>query len=247
MRKEIKEINKEKKIIRITTPDERWYVKEENGQNLFYPSTTWICSYYPKTTAFMKWFASKGFDEAQLIKEQAGSRGHKVHQGITDLIEGKTLPMDTKYPTPNTGELEELTVEEYEYLISFDSWYKEAKPVIHANEIVVWNEEHRYAGTVDLICEINNILWLIDLKTSKSIWPSHETQVSAYKHCMDTTRIKKLGILQIGYPYNRKKWKLTEIPDQFDLFLASKRIWEKEVKNKEPLQKDLPMELKLEN
>jgi hypothetical protein len=115
---------------------------------------------------------------------------------------------------------------------------------------VIVNKEHGYAGTVDLVLRVDGEVWLIDLKTSKSIYPSHEVQLSSYFHgtfVNDAVELKfdKQFILQLGYPHNKNKYKFTEIEDKFDLFLSCKNIWANEVKQKQPMQKDYPLSIAL--
>jgi hypothetical protein len=251
MEKLIKTVDEKMGILRVQTTDERWYVREstntETGlpQYEFVPSVTWIAEHYPKGIAFYKWLANKGWDEAEAIKVAAGDKGSKVHQAICALIDGNVIKIDDKIPNPTTGADEEITLEEYEAVMSFVAWYKEAKPVIIKREFVVWGDG--YAGMVDLLCNIAGQLYLIDLKTSKYIWPSMELQVSAYAHALPKQEgTIKTAILQVGYRLNKKRFKFTEVADNYPEFLAAKTIWAKETKDIVPLQKDYPLQVSLE-
>lgn len=248
MKKEIRKISDDGKTVQITVADERWYIKtNEDGSTVEYPSVTWIADNYPKGVGFYMWLAKKGWDESESIKESAGNRGTKVHQAISELLLGNAIAMDGTLRNSDTGEPEPITLEEYEAIMSFADWHKETKPKVLANEIAVFNEKERYAGTIDLLCEIEGEKWLIDFKTSADIWPSHELQISAYKHADIDSEMKpeKLGILQVGYRRNKKKFKFTEIEDQFDLFLAAKMIWKKECSNVTTFVKDYPTSITL--
>ena len=103
----------------------------------------------------------------------------------------------------------------------------------------MFNLQEGYAGTIDLVCEIDGELYIVDLKTSQYVWPEHEIQISAYKHAYD--KGAKLAILQLGYRRNQKGWKFTEVDDKYNLFQAAKQIWKNEVGNQKPLQKDYPL------
>lgn len=253
MKKIIRE-NKENNIVQITVADERWYVVE----GVFVPSVTWIASKYPKGTGFYKWLANKGWDEAEAIRSAAGDKGSKVHSAIVDLIDGKDVKMEDKYINQSTEQLEEITLEEYECLMSFVDWFNVNKVSVIAREMIVWNEKEGYAGTIDLLCQVGDELWLIDFKTSQNLWVEHELQISAYNHALDLTPyfyidnagkvhepLTKLGILQLGYRRNKKGYKFTEIEDKFDLFLHSKAIWENECSKIEPKKRDYPVSLTL--
>ncbi len=269
MKREIRVVDEARGLVQITSPDERWYSRqvssdgtEENRTWDFVPSVTWITGYFPKDVRFFKYIASTGWDEAEIRKADAGNKGSKVHQACGVLMAGGTVMLEhSQFTNPRTMESEELTPAEYECLMSFKEWFDEMRPEIVAVEYVVWNEKYHYAGTVDLLVKIARKVklkgggsktivetWLIDLKTSPEIWPSFELQVSAYKHADSSLpRNVKLGILQLGYKRNKfKKWKFTEIKDQFPLFLSVRKIWAKETAGQRQMQKDYPLELRLD-
>ncbi|MBI3937159.1 MAG: hypothetical protein HY323_09295 [Betaproteobacteria bacterium] len=255
MKKEIRQVDASRGIVQVTVCDERFYARPTvnpvtgipEGYE-YVPSATWICSHYPKGVGFWKWLASTGWDEAEAIKQAAGDKGSKVHQAIGDLLAGKTIPMDAPYLNRTTGQPEPLSLEEYECLLSFKNWWATAKPEFVASEFVLWGDG--YAGTGDLFCKIDGQPWLIDVKTSQYVWPEHELQVSAYRHALpeewdSPLAPPKLGILQVGYRRNERRWKLTEVADQFDLFLSAKTIWAKETAGQEPFKRDYPLEISL--
>lgn len=243
MKIQIKKIDEVKGILQITTLDERFYAKpQEDGSLKYYPSSTWIASHYPKGIAYFKWLANHGWDESESLKNEAAEKGSKVHQAIDDLFKGKVLKIDSKF-TNKDGNPEELTPEEYECLMSFCDWHKEYKPIVKMNEQTVFNEKECYAGTLDLLCEIKGEVCIVDFKTSQYIWPSHEIQLASYREALG---IKcKVAILQLGYRMNKRKWKFTEIEDKYHLFLAAKQIWAEECSKIQPLQKDYPLELRI--
>src|SRR3990167_1924375 len=188
MKKEIRVVDKEKGLLQVTCADERWYIRDkvdpETGEAKpeYVPSVTWICDHYPKGVAFYKLLASKGWNEAEAIKTAAGDRGSRVHYAIRDLIEGREVLIDSKYKSASEENEIELSFEEYDAVLSFARWHKEVNPTFLAWEFCVWGEG--YAGTVDLLCSIDEKKYLVDFKTSAYIWPSHELQVSAYKHAL---------------------------------------------------------------
>lgn len=253
MKKEIRNISEDGKTVQITIADERWYIKSDydaDGKLVSfkeYPSVTWIADNYPKGIGFYQWLANKGWDEAESLKESAGESGSKVHHAITDLLLGNTIKIDDKIMNFDTGNMDEIKLQEYEAMMSFIEWFTEVKPKTLVNELTVFNEEHIYAGTADYICEIDGVKWLIDFKTSAQIWPSHELQLSAYAHALPPElKPHKMAILQVGYKKNKfKKWKFTEIPDQFELFLAAKLIWKKECSATQIFVKDYPTSISL--
>lgn len=239
-------------IIQVTTPDTRWYqIREPKKgelltQDFFYKSVTWVGSYYPKTTRYMRWLAEKGWDKAEEVKNEAAEKGSRVHHACNDLLNGQEVKMDDKY-SDSEGEVKELSAEEYGIIMSFKEWLEEEQPIVLGTEYTLLNHEHKFGGTVDIKCRIKSDnyqnVWIVDIKTSQDIWPSHEIQVSAYK--ASDPEVQKIAILQIGYNRNKtKKYKFTEIEYQFDLFLAAEKIWAKEQSTVLVPQREYPLSLK---
>lgn len=252
MKREIREVITidGQQLTRVTTTDSRWYARQlgDEGKTWDYvPSVSWVCSFYHKGDELTRWVAKHGYEQANEIKEAAGEAGDKVHQGVNRLANGGTVAMEDLFTNPNSGEREELSADEYWRLMTFMEWWRKYNPELIRAEYTVWHEKHRYAGTVDLLVRIGDQAWLVDVKTSSQIWPSMEMQVSAYKHA-DPLLPKgvKLAILQVGYRYNKiQKWKFTEVPDRFPLFLATRKIWKHETDGQKPHQRDYPLSLSL--
>lgn len=229
-------------LIQITFEDERWYLVDD----VYIPSVTWILSAgLPKGIGFYKWLADKGWDEAEAIKQAAGDKGSKVHHAIEDIIDGKTVKYDSKYVNNTTGQAEELNADEYACVMSFVEWANENKVKFLKQDFIVCNKEVGYCGTVDFLCQIGDVKYLVDIKTSQSVYLSHEVQVSAYIHADEELKDAKGAILQVGYKKNKKSYKFTPLEDKFDLFLAARQIWANECAEMQPSQKDYPLELKL--
>ena len=260
MKKEFRTIDGKKQILQVTTVDERWYVRpavDKSGLPIFeyVPSVTWIAGYYPKGIAFYKWLADKGWDESQAVKQAAGNKGSKVHRAIELLEQNKALPIDLKIKNTETQVFEELTPDEIEAVVSFNSWFKEAKPDLLASEITVFGDG--YAGTIDRIYRIDGEIYIVDLKTSQNVWEEYILQVSAYNHADFSEFLsrnviigrewqkRKMAILQVGYTRTKSKFKFTEIEDKFKLFLNARDIWSNENPDAKPKQRDLPLVIKL--
>lgn len=228
-------------IVQITTEDERWYFKE----GIYVPSVSWITGYYPKGKQYERWLREKG-DEADDIRDLAAERGSKVHQAIDRLLKVGEVKHDDLLLNNRNGQYEEMNAEEYGAFLSFVQWMKDAQPEVLFSEFTVFNEADGYAGTVDMIVKIKGKIGIIDVKTSKSVYPSHRLQVSAYKHAFKTAPIDFLGILQVG-TRSKAGYKFTDVEDEYELFLAVKKIWASECANIKPFQMQYPLTTKLED
>jgi len=253
MLKEIKKI--QRGVTRITSLNERWYVRnvlnEKTGQKerVYYPSSTWVSGYYPKGEHFYKWLAGKGWSEVEAVKQAAADKGSRVHWACQELDEGKQIKITDRYLNPSTKQKEELSKEEVDCIISYRDFLDETKPVLLAQEITSFGDV--YAGTADKIFRMGKEIWIVDLKTSQSIWPEHELQISSYSRMqIDYKRLgitdkewkkRKLAILQIGYKKNRKRYKFTEVQDKYHLFRnVAYKIWKNENGDHKPKERDYP-------
>ena len=262
MQKEIRElITKDgQKIWQITTSDERFYGKQTTNPTtglpeiIWLPSVTWIKNYYYTSPYLVRWIADKGLTESERIKKEAGTRGDKIHQATEQLEKDGEIRIEDKFLNKETGQMEELTAEELEAVISYKDFIDDTNAEILANEMTVFSE--KYAGTLDRIFRINGQIYIIDLKSSQSIRKDMIIQLSAYSHTeIDYTglgitdeewKARKLVILQLGYQKNSKKYKFTEIKDRYDLFELAYSVWREENPDAKPKQKDFPLVIKLQ-
>jgi len=101
------------------------------------------------------------------VRDRAAVQGTRVHAYAEAVIRGDT-------------------VEVPEHLLSYVGPYAEwlgdwqVRPV-HV-EAVVWSDEPLYAGTLDLVADLGDTRWLLDVKTSGSgVWPETGLQLAAYR------------------------------------------------------------------
>lgn len=65
----------------------------------------------------------------------------------------------------------------------------------------VVSEEFRFGGTLDILCRIDGVLSLVDIKTAKSLYPEFIVQVSAYGKALreqESVEIEKYHLLQLS-------------------------------------------------
>jgi hypothetical protein len=68
--------------------------------------------------------------------------------------------------------------------MAWEDWKKSVnlKPIWI--EQTVWSDTHGYAGTMDLLAEVNGKLTVVDWKTGKAIYPEAFLQNAAYRHAL---------------------------------------------------------------
>jgi hypothetical protein len=152
--------------------------------------------------------------------EKATDRGrdaHKVAEEYTRAIIKGTADQFTS---------------ENAYFPAIRSFFEQIKPEPIAIEVVLFNTEHAYAGTADLLAKIGGKLALIDWKTSKYAYEDYQLQLAAYANC-DT------GILEDGTRFATERpdiqavvilrdngtYQWNPMDGDFNAFLAAKTLW----------------------
>lgn len=275
MKKVVRLVDEKRQICQVTVADQRWYMKPDKDPVTdlpvmkAVPSVTWIADYWPNKF-LEEWRAKQGFDEAESIKRAAGEKGSVVHLAIEKILNGEEFRIDTKVEDKNRSTEQELamrdlTFEELNCVYSFVKWRDEVKPEVIATETTIFSDINNYAGTVDFVCRIDGVPYVIDFKTSKQVSRAHELQISAYRNALEngenpifernangTENNKpvnlsgmKTAILQVGYDRNKAGFKFTEIDDAFPLFKVAQQIWKAEVGDNTPgfTKRDFPIVL----
>ena len=241
---------KNERVKSITSQDNRFYLVD--GE--YYPSVTTILTAYPKSVGFFKWLTTNGnWQEAEKAKEEAGSRGSKVHNAILQLINGKRL----KLLDSNKESI--FTNEEWKMILAFKNFWDDFEPITLECEKTVFSKRFKFAGTIDWMGTIKmpgkdkkakRVLAIMDWKTSKAIYNSNLVQVAAYAFAsteMEKKKAQALAVIQLGSK-NKKGYAVKFVEDRetcFNVFLAVKTIWDFENPNARPSTEDLPGEIKI--
>jgi len=226
----------------------------QRGEGVYYPSVTTILQYMPKNKFFELWLKDVGHN-ANIIMKRAGKEGTQVHEAIETLLEGEELDWMDDYGNAKYNE----TV--WEMINKFVDFWKTHKPELISTEEFVYSDEHKYAGTADLICKLDGQVWLIDFKTSNSLHKSYDLQLASYAKALKECRgveIERTGILWLKSskrgPSNQKgriqgtRWELKvvdEIEENFELFKLIQRLYNLETPDTEPIYRKYPTVLKL--
>lgn len=109
------------------------------------------------------------------------------------------------------------------------------KPTVIAVEATAWSHTHGYAGTFDGLHLIDGKLTLVDLKTSKDVYPDYALQLAAYRYAThillpDGTEVPMPAIdrCQVWHAPKEGKWAVVDVRaehDEFAAFTAALDIW----------------------
>ena len=139
-----------------------------------YPSVTSVISFISRQK-FADWTAKVGIEEANRVKKHATRRGTDLHLLFEHYINNEDVTKFDEYQKP---------------LIQL--MFKAAKPHLDSRLDNIYQQETRMfshrlclAGAVDLICEVDGELAIVDFKTAKAEKPEewledYFVQLSAY-------------------------------------------------------------------
>lgn len=97
-------------------------------------------------------------------KEAAANLGTSVHQAVEAYVMGARLP----------------DIKTDEHVSHFERWLDAFKPKILETEVTVFNRRFNYAGTLDLLVELEPNTWVVDVKSGSGVYPEFAMQVAAY-------------------------------------------------------------------
>ncbi len=182
----------------ITLPDSRYYRREGN----YYPSVTYVLSYYPKGKFFEDWLKKVGYSADYIVKK-AADEGTQVHEMIESYLNGEELNFLSQTGNPL------YNPDVWQMFLRFVEWWETYNPTLLEAEVHLFSDKLKVAGTCDLVCEIDGELWVIDFKTSNSIQTTYELQTAVYTACYEECFGKKADRQGILWLKSKKK-KVTE-------------------------------------
>ena len=237
----------------ITIGDQRFYQRKAKT---FYPSVTYVLSYFPKGKFFENWMKDVGHN-SDIIARKAADEGTETHEVIEKFLNGEELVWIDEYGKAKYN----LIV--WQMILRFADFWNTIKPRLIATEQHIFSDEYKYAGTIDLVVEIEDKIWLLDIKTSNSLHTSYDLQLAAYAQAWNEnfdTPIEQTGIIWLksssrGADKSGKKiqgdgWALksphNSYQDNLQSFLKVYDIFKLENPDMKPYSEKLPTSIKLQ-
>jgi hypothetical protein len=247
--KRILEISEDFKM--ITMPDSRYY--RRNGE--YYPSVTYVLSYYPKGVHFENWLKKVGYASEHIIKK-AAEEGTQVHEMIEQYLNGNELSFLNKHGYP------QYNPDIWVMFLRFVEFWETYTPKLIETEIHLFSDELKVAGTCDLVCEIEDELWIIDFKTSNQMHTIYDLQTAVYSQCYKecyNKEVKHSAVLWLKSSkrkLNKKKmtgkgWEIIKSERSFEenlnIFKIVHKLFDLENPNSTPLFESFPTTAKLKS
>jgi hypothetical protein len=233
----------------VNVLDSRFYRREGN----YYPSVTSVLNYFPKNQFFHSWLKDVGHN-SDIIAAKAAGEGTQVHTAVDDFLNGKEITWIDEFGNAK------YNLDVWRMILRFADFWNTHKPELIATEYHLFSDEHKYAGTADLVVRLFDNIWLLDLKTSNSLHTSYDLQLAAYATAWNETHDEKVthtGILWVkantrgegkGDKIQGKGWELKVVNDiekNFTMFKNIYEIYTLENPNFKPVTETLPTSVKI--
>ena len=152
-------------------------------------------------------------------RDKAANRGSMVHSLVESISKGAKI------------DIAGLPDEVRGYAQAFVDWFSMVKPKILLTEQVVYSLKYGYAGRLDFVADINGKIFLVDIKTGKTLYTEAFIQLSAYAEAIEEMgdspdlfrpidKIAGLLLKQDG------SFAFQEGVRDIEPFLALKKVWE---------------------
>jgi len=177
----------------ITSEFDRFYynaeIKNSRTGTHFFPSVTHILDSAPVPQQLVKWWKNLGHYSTDFMNH-ASDIGSLVHHCCGEMVKSKfgwsgEKIMEYFYETYGYKLSESDLIFTKRCLMGFMAWNAEMKEKYGKGFKILKSEYQTcsddYAGTIDLLIEIDEKKITVDLKTSKAIRDNHERQVESYR------------------------------------------------------------------
>jgi len=272
---------KHPEIKQIDWFDDRHYRLNLDGTDVYFPSVTTKLSAEAKPY-LARWRGDVGNREADIRMRTAADRGSRIHFGwYLMTTKGTVIYNPFQRPNYTSQEIEEIAKtsngililenqDEMYDLYKLQEWHKIVQPLIKANELIVYSLTNKDAGQLDKLMyikaggyQINGAKWLnieeglyvVDLKSGNTFPDNAFMQIAAYKNCyeeMSGEKVKGGIVIHTGAKtkkgieglatYLRTSEELKE--DYLD-YRAVANVWERRKKNLKPKIFQFPSKITL--
>ena len=149
--------------------------KADNGYEIdgtWYPRVTAIVGIKAKPALYRFYAGQKSFAAAEEMKNKSAEEGTLIHELAEAVLAGKspTIP-ETWSPLMD----------------SFHDFLNQHEIVPRSIETQIVSKKHGYAGTIDVLAEVDGRIGVLDIKTSQAIYRDYGIQTAAYVEALHET------------------------------------------------------------
>lgn len=178
--------------------------EEEFGHSYFSSDYGWLIGVttllsmaIPKDEGLINYFKQGDALEMEQYLNETSAQGTRVHQAAELLLMGEAVPANTL-----------LTMKEKRCIAAFIEWFRAWQPEeTKSEQVVAYILERpnqidvKYAGTLDILCKIQGVWCVIDIKTGRQSNLNHGLQIRAYGEAVQQSmgiKVEKYFVLYVG-------------------------------------------------
>lgn len=159
----------------------------------------------------LEYICKKAKHAYKQVSKEATDIGTEVHDAVENWLK--------------TGEDTAKELSTLDAIMSFEAfkrWWQEGDNKVLYVEEEIYSEDG-FAGRLDLICKLDGIPALVDLKTSKGIYEDMGYQLAAYRHAWNQlysnyVEVQKHGIIRVDK--NSGEWEYRDFTEQYEKDLS---------------------------
>lgn len=159
--------------------------------------TTLLGMAVPKDEGLIQYFKRGDPYEMEEYLQETSAQGTRVHQASELLLNGESVPASQL-----------LTTKEKRCVVSFIEWFRVWNPEeVKSEQVVAYilkrpeSLDLKFAGTLDILCKIDGVWCVIDIKTGRQSKINHGLQVRAYGEAVEQSmgiKVEKYFALYLG-------------------------------------------------
>ena len=163
------------------------YPKLEDGTRP--PSVTGICKNDCEGLVYWAWKLGTEGKDYRKVRDDAASAGTIAHELVEASIKGEVYDWESKRDCSDEVRLAAL-----QGFRAYQSWAEQSKLEVISTEVPLVSQAYRFAGTFDALGRLGGSeqVYLLDWKTSASIYPEYLMQIAAYKQLVEENGIAKI-------------------------------------------------------
>jgi len=142
--------------------------QSENGYDVegaWYPRVTSILSIKSKPALYAYYASMPNFRAATVATNRSAEEGTAVHAAVEAILKGQEVPVPPAIqPT----------------ITAFKEFYGNNLITPLKIEERIISKKYGYAGTLDILAEVNGVVGVLDIKTSQSVYRDYGMQTAAY-------------------------------------------------------------------
>ena len=135
------------------------------ADGIWYPRVTAIVSIKAKPALYAFYASMPSLAAGEAMKDKSAEEGTLIHETIEAILKKESVTIPASIQPA---------------VAAFQNFYDSNPVIVHQVEERLVSQRHRYAGTMDVLAEINGQLGVLDIKTSLAIYRDYQIQTAAY-------------------------------------------------------------------